>query len=173
MGKKTVYRTEKAAEIKGAIKALRAEMKAEEERCNDVFRKYCDMEGKYGHYAVSPWDCGQGFRGYHYEYDSAELERKEKEEREQFLKDNNYRNSLEIHSEYFDRLIELENAFNLEQYGMTTEEKDLRDAIVNRKKDLKEAEENLEKAKKRIEYCKDEIIEAEKKLANYLEKKES
>ena len=160
MSKKITYRTPKAEELKKALNALRAEEKAEEERHNELWYAYCRMEGKYGQVVHSPWDCGQGMRGYHYEYATAEIERKEREEREQFLKDNNFKHLDEIWNEYKDRIAEAEEAFNLEQYGMTTKEKEIRDR-------LKRYNKYLADAKKEVEQYEAKIAEIEKELADY------
>lgn len=163
MSKKITYRTPKAEELKKALDALRAEENAEEERNNKLWYAYCRMEGMYGKAVSSPWDCGQGMRGYHYEYATAEIERKEREEREQFLKDNNFRHNNEVWNEYKDRIAEAEEAFHLEQYGMTTEEKRMRDL-------LKKYNKYLADAKAEVVHYEEKIAEIEADIAKRFEK---
>ena len=100
MAKKIIFKTEKAKELKEKLDNLYDREKAEEERNTKLFYAYCQMEGKYGTRVHSPFDCGQGLRGYHYEYVTEEIKEKEKAEREQFLIDNNYLHTSEIHKEY-------------------------------------------------------------------------
>lgn len=135
------FRTEKARELKMAYESLYREYEQEQERCKQVFIKYCQMEGMYGKKAHSWYDDGQGLRGYHYEYVSEEIQRQEIAEREQFLTDNNYRDNSEIYAEYTDRLNALDEAFHLEQYGMTIAQKQLEKRIAKQKKEI----ENLKK----------------------------
>ena len=162
MGKKIKFRTPLAAELKQKYDNLYAEYKAEKERCSQIFIEYCHMEGKYGKMACDPWDCGQGMRGYHYEYSSRELEQKELDEREQFLKDNNYRHQNDIWEAYKPLLDEAEEAFNLEQYGMTTKERQLRKILAGYEK-------NVAEAKKEVIYWEEQVRKAKKELGDYLE----
>ena len=153
------FRTEKARELKEAYEKLRKEYEQEKERCKEVFFKYCDMEGMYGKIAHSWYDDGQGLRGYHYEYASEELHRQEIAEREQFLTDNNYRSGPDIYAEYIDRLDALNEAFHLEQYGMTVEQKRLEKLITKQKKEVENLKKRLAKEEK---YLADLEAEAKK-----------
>ena len=137
------FRTEKARELKMAYENLYKEYEKERERCHQVFFKYCDMEGMYGKRAHSWYDDGQGLRGYHFEYPSETIKLQENAEREQFLVDNNYKNSADLYAEYNDKLNALNEAFHLEQYGMTVAQKQLENCIARQKKDI-------EKLKKRL-----------------------
>lgn len=162
MSKKTKFRTPLAAELKQKYDNLYAEYEAEKKRCTDIFIEYCHMEGKYGKAVSSPWDCGQGLRGYHYEYPSREWEQKERDEREQFLKDNNYRHQSDIWEAYKPLLDEAEEAFNLEQYGMTTRERYLRKVLAGYEK-------NVAAAKKEVAEWEERVRQAKKELGDYLE----
>lgn len=135
------FRTEKARELKMAYESLYKEYRQEKERCMQLFIEYRDMEGMYGKMAHSWYDDGQGMRGYHYEYASEKIHRQEIAEREQFLADNNYRSESAIYTEYIDRLNALDEAFHLEQYGMTVAQKQLEKRIARQKKEI----ENLKK----------------------------
>lgn len=137
------FRTEKARELKMAYESLYREYEQEKERCKQVFIEYCHMEGKYGKVAHSWYDDGQGMRGYHYEYASDEIHRQEVAEREQFLADNNYRSGSEIYTEYIDRLNALDEAFHLEQYGMTVAQKELEKRIARQKKEIESLKKRL------------------------------
>ena len=137
------FRTEKAHELKMAYDNLYRKYKQETERCKQLFIKYCQMEGMYGKVAHNWMDDGQGMRGYHYEYVSDEIRRQEIAEREQFLTDNNYKSGSEIYAEYHDRLAALNEAFHLEQYGMTMAQKELEKRIMRQKKDIKDLKERL------------------------------
>lgn len=162
MSKKIKFRTPLAAELKQKYDNLYAEYEAEKDRCFKVFLEYCHMEGKYGKAVSSPWDCGQGMRGYHYEYPSIEIEKQEREEREQFLKDNNHRSSSEIWEAYKPLLDEAEEAFNLEQYGMTTKERNLRKILAGYEK-------NVEEAKREVAEWEERVRQAKEDLNRYLE----
>lgn len=162
MSKKIKFRTPLAAELKRKYDNLYAEYEAEKKRCTQIFIEYCHMEGKYGKAVSSPWDCGQGMRGYHYEYPSRELEQKEQDEREQFLKDNNYRHQSDIWAAYKPLLDEAEEAFNLEQYGMTTRERYLRKVLAGYEK-------NVEEAKREVAEWEERVRQAKEDLNRYLE----
>ena len=142
------FRTEKARELKLAYENLYKEYEQEKERCMQVYIEYCHMEGKYGQVAHSWYDDGQGMRGYHYEYPSEEIKRKEIAEREQFLVDNNYKDGAEIYIEYNDKLNALNEAFHLEQYGMTVEQKELEKRIARQKKDIESLKKRLAREEK-------------------------
>ena len=137
------FRTEKARELKNAYESLYREYEQEKERCNQLFIKYCQMEGMYGKMAHSWYDDGQGMRGYHYEYASKEIERQERAEREQFLADNNYKHDFDIYAEYKDRLSALDEAFHLEQYGMTVAQKELEKRIARQRREVKNLRKKL------------------------------
>jgi hypothetical protein len=137
------FRTEKARELKKAYDNLCKEYQRETERCQQLFIKYCQMEGMYGKMAHSWLDDGQGMRGYHYEYPSEEIERQEMAERKQFLVDNNYKSDVDMCAEYNDRLKALNEAFHLEQYGMTVEQKELEKRIARQKKDIESLKKRL------------------------------
>lgn len=147
------YRTEKARELDNELKRVCKEHKMEVDRCSNLFYEYCKMEGKYGKKVCSPWDCGMGMRGFHYEYESAEDERRELEEREQFLIDNGYITREKLWEKYGDKIAELQNAFNLEQYGMTTEERNIYNRIKRYQKDLEELEEKANELRECIREC--------------------
>ena len=159
MSKKEVYRTAKAQELKNEIASIREKQAELESRHQQIFRKYIEMEGMYGHIAYSPYDCGHGLRGYHYEYDTEELRNKEYEEREQFLVDNDFYKHSEIYNEYEARIAELRKAFCLEQYGMTEKEKEIRDRLHRYEKELKKAEKTVVKYKEDITNIKKELDE--------------
>lgn len=161
MSKKEVYRTEKAQELKNEIASLREKQRELDYRHQQLFRKYMEMEGMYGHIAYSPYDCGHGLRGYHYEYDSEELRNKEYDEREQFLVNNGYYECTELYKEYEARIVELRKAFCLEQYGMTEKEKEIRDRLCRYEKELKKAEKTV------VKY-KEGIVDIKKELDEYL-----
>ncbi len=144
------YRTEKAKELDEKISSLTFAQMKEEKRCQDLFTNYCCMEGKYSNGIVND-QGGIGFRGYYYTYESPEIEKKEEEWREQYLKDNNYKTPDEIAKEYLEKIDSLTNEFNLEQYGLTTEQKTAEDLVKARKKELKKAEKALERAKEKLE----------------------
>ena len=160
MSKKITYRTPKAEELKKALDAIIAEKEAEEKRCHAVHAEYNRMEGMYGHLVHSSRDCVQGERGYHYEYATAKIEYKEREEREQFLKENNFHYDSEIRALYEDRIAEAREAFVLEQYGMTTKEIEIRDK-------LKRYNKYLADAKAEVIHYEEKIAEFEKELADY------
>jgi hypothetical protein len=145
------YRTERARELDEMIKAIRKEYEEEKNRCQEIFFQYYNMEGMYGRKAHSPWDCGQGMRGYHYEYPSEEIRKKEEKERDEFLKKNNYKSQFTVMAEMNKELEPIEEEFSLEQYGMTTEER---------------------KIKKQIEYYERAIAKREKEIAEYKAKME-
>lgn len=153
------FRTEKARELKIAYENLYREYEKEKERCSQIFFKYCQMEGMYGQKVSSWYDCGQGMRGYHYEYTSEEIARQENAEREQFLIDNNYKSNSDIYTEYIDRLNALDEAFHLEQYGMTVAQKELEKRIARQKKEIKNLKKRLEREEK---YLADLEAEAKK-----------
>ena len=145
------YRTEKAKELKAELNALIDEKEAENRRNNLIFYEYLEMEGKYGKKVSDKWDMMQGCRGYHFEYENDELREKEKAERKQFLKDNNFRNDIEVYEAYKERIAELENAFNLEQYGMTTEERKNAKEKAKLERRIAELEKELAEAKAELE----------------------
>lgn len=159
MSKKEVCRTAKAQELKNEITSLYEKERELDRQRMELFRKYIEMEGMYGHIAYSPYDCGHGLRGYHYEYDSEELRNKEYNEREQFLVDNGYYEYAEIFKEYETRIAELRKAFCLEQYGMTEKEKEIRDRLCRYEKELKKAEKTVVKYKEDITDIKKELDE--------------
>ena len=142
------FRTEKARELKKAYDTLYKEYEQEKERCKQIFIQYCQMEGMYGKVAHSWYDDGQGMRGYHYEYPSEAIEHKELAERKQFLVDNNYKSGSDIYIEYIDRLNALNEAFHLEQYGMTVAQKELEKRIVRQKKEIKDLKARLAREEK-------------------------
>ena len=151
------YRTEKAKEIGIEIDRLYDKMDAEKRRCREIFVKYEAMEGKYGEKVYADFDCGQGMRGYHYEYKTEELARKEHLEREQFLKDNNYKREFDIEAEYEDKLRKLREAFSLEQYGMTVEKKNKLDEVKSFERRVKRAKEELKDLMAKLEKAKTEL----------------
>ena len=160
MAKKIIFKTEKAKELKEKLDNLYDREKAEEERNTKLFYAYCQMEGKYGTRVHSPFDCGQGLRGYHYEYVTEEIEEKEKAEREQFLIDNNYRHTSEIHKEYEPLIKAAKEAFYLEQYGMTLKE-------YEHFETLKRYRKNLERAKKEVLECQARVARWEQLIADF------
>ena len=153
------FRTEKARELKEAYENLLKEREQETERCKRVFIEYCRMEGMYGKKAHNCYDDGQGLCGYHYEYVSNAIEQKEIAEREQFLIDNNYKNYSDIYTEYNDKLNALNEAFHLEQYGMTVEQKQLEKRIARQKKEI-------EKLKKRLAQEEEYLTKLEAEAKN-------
>lgn len=155
----TKYRTEKARELDNELKRVCKEHKMEIDRCSNLFYEYCKMEGKYGKKVCSPWDCGMGMRGYHYEYENAEDERRELEEREQFLIDNGYITREKLWEKYSDKIDELQNAFNLEQYGMTTKERQIRQTIKRYRKNLEELEAEAKEIKECIQKLEKQLEE--------------
>ena len=114
------------------------------------------MEGMYGKAVSSPWDGGQGMRGYHYEYNSPETEEKEKRDREQFLIDSGFHANKEKIENCYLLIDTLKNEFYLEQFGMTYEEKMKQDRIKRVEKRIKEIEKELEETKKYLEELKNE-----------------
>ena len=154
---KKVYTTEKAKTLNEQMKAIRKIIRDYEEKINDIYYQYNKMEGMYGKAVFSPWDCGQGMKGYHYEYDTPEIEEKEKKERKQFLIDNGYYTMKDEINHYYDVVLPtLNNEYYLEQYGMTYKEKMRQDRIERVKKRIKELEKELEETKECLEKLKNE-----------------
>lgn len=147
MAKRIVSDKEKA--LAAELKALETEMKARIKESWGIYFKYIDMEGMYA--TGKSYDCpcaDMHYRGYSYVYPSNEIKRKEKQDREQFLKDSGYVDEADIRKEYWDRLQELRKAISLERYGMTPEERTLRNRIagIDRKiAELTAAKAELEK----------------------------
>lgn len=139
------FKNELARDFYEEIKRLRDERDAELDRVHKITMTAYDMEGKYGHAVTAWYDIGQGLRGYHYEYDTEELHEKEETEIKKYLEDNNWRYDDEIYEEYDGKIEHFENLFNLQQYGMTTEEKLKADRIEAQKKHIKKLEKKLEK----------------------------
>lgn len=136
MAKRIVSDKEKA--LKAELKALETEMDVRIKESWEIFSKYCDMEGMY---ATGTTTCpchDMHYRGFDYVYPSDEIEKKEKQEREQFLKDNNYIGETKIRAEYWDRLQELREAISLERYGMTRKERTLRNRIAGIDREIAE-----------------------------------
>lgn len=128
MAKRIVSDKEKA--MVAELKALEAEMKARIAESWDIYLKYVHMEGMYATGTeVCPFH-DMHYRGYDFVYPSDEIKRKEEQERKQFLKDSGYVNESDIRSEYWGRMQELRKAISLERYGMTPEERLLRNRIA-------------------------------------------
>lgn len=157
------FKTEKARELKTAYDNLYKEYEQEKERCRQVFFKYCDMEGMYGKKVHSWDDDGQGLRGYHFEYATESLRQQENTERKQFLIDNNYRNVFDLYDEYNNKLSALNEAFCLEQYGMTVAQKELEKRIAQQKKEIKSLKKKLDREEKYLIELENEL----KKSKNY------
>ncbi len=88
-------------------KELRIKRDEELNKNRTIFETYCDMEGMYGKKIFSPYDCGHGLTGYHFEYPSKEVEEKERAERENFLKINNWRPQNKIWYDYYEQVEKL------------------------------------------------------------------
>lgn len=144
------YRTERARQIKIEEKMLYEKIQKLEEENRELFRTYCDMEGKYGKTIYPEWAQGHGMRGYDYEYSSNEIKEKEKQEREDFLKNSNYYTNKKLINEYMQKSSELVREFSFEQYGMSFERKILVDNVHLYEKELKEIQEELESAKQKL-----------------------
>lgn len=147
--------------MKAELKNIKAIIKTENERCQEVYVEYMAMEGKYGKKRIDKY-CGMGFNPVFYVYDNETLKQKEERERKKFLKDNNYRDRDEIYAEYEKRIKELEEAICIEQYGMTKKEKEIRRMINGYENDIK-------RMKKQIETLEKRKKETEHKLKIYLE----
>lgn len=159
MAKRIMSEKEKA--LRTTLKSLKKEKENLENKNSETFYKYVVMEGMYGKKVSSPWDCGQGMRGYHCEWDSIEIEKKEEAEREQFLKDNKYYENKNRIEEIEKEINELNKKICFEQYNMTLEEKMMRDEI-------KRTEKYLEEAKESVNFYEKALYIKKKKLEKYL-----
>lgn len=136
------------------IKAINAEIKALENKRQEeinnnqkIFKKYIEMEGMYGKKVFSSWDCEQGMRGYHYEYPTLEIAEKENEEREQYLKENNWESASTIWGKYETLILPLKEKKCMLKYNMTLTEKKKQDEIKRIEKSIFALEKELEEKK--------------------------
>ena len=150
--------SERAKELKAQIKELKAEEKKELEKSREVWLKWCDMEGMYGK-KVSCEVWGMHDRGYTYEYETPELEAKEKKERQEFL-DKYWIPEWKIETKYYELLEPLEDELCREIHGMSKAEKDLRSAIKRQEKEVERLEADLE-------FEKEALAEMKERLAKF------
>ena len=153
------------ANIKLAMSARRNERDGLEEKNNELFRIYCDMEGMLGQKVHGGYG-DMHYRGYYFQYPSREIEHRESEMRENYLKDNGYYDNKERMEEIDKELRQLESSLCYAQYGMTLQEKKLRDTIAYRQRRINALLEEIEKEKERE-------AEAIEKLNDYLADKEA
>ena len=149
------FRTEKAKELYNTLKTIKEKMKELDHDTKKIYFEYFEMDGKYGIKVYGARDMAQGTRGYHCEYANEKAKQKEKNEREQYLKDNLY---YEKRAEY-DRLSKEYDRINeewyIEEYQMTHKEKEYRANLERAKKELKKAKENIKYWETKIEELKE------------------
>lgn len=149
------YANDEARKHYEEYKRLETLEEKEQQRCNEIFRKYCQLEGKYGEIVYD--GLSQGYRGYYYKYPSTEIRLQEMQEMEQFLKDNNYKTPDEINDEYAP-LKQLEwNAFCFAQHGKTAKLIELENILEGYQKNIKEVEEELNFWKQKVKKTEKEI----------------
>ena len=122
-------------EMQIELENLQREEREEEQRNARIFDEYMAMTGKYAVKVCSPEDCGQGYCGYHYEYDDT-MKEKEDEERRLFLEENNYIPYEDIRKKYSARINELQEQISIAKYGMTRRERLLYHNIQNAEKEI-------------------------------------
>ena len=150
--------SERAKELKAQIKELKAEDKKELEKSREMWRKWREMEGIYGkEVPCEVW--GMHDRGYTYEYETPELEAKEKAERDEFF-EKHCIPDWKIMDKYDELLEPLEDELCREIHGMSKAEKDLRSAIKRQEKEVERLEADLA-------FEKEALAEMKEKLAKF------
>ena len=136
------------------IESLHAEANRLQEVEDNLFKEYFAMEGKYAIGTVPDPFAGQGCRGYDYRYASQEDKIQELREREVVrVKAWEVRTQTnEIRQQAWD----LEKEMCVLMYGYSEEE-------YKARKWVKEAEEDVTRALERLEECKKELEEIQKR----------
>lgn len=136
------------------IEALHAEENRLQEVEDNLFKEYYALEGKYAIGTVPDTFAGQGFRGYDYRYASQEDKIQERREREAVrAKAWEAKTKKE---EIWQQAWDLEKQMCVLMYGYTDEE-------YKARKWVKEAEEDVARALERLEECKKELEEIQKR----------
>ena len=133
----------------------------EEEKKNN-FKKYYNMEGKYGKKIFPWWAQGNGLRGYDYEYPSEEIHLKEKAEMEEF-----YNQHIKPLTDKINELCEVEKEQEeklcVALWGFGTELYFAKRSLASAEKHLAKMLAEVESQKRYIEKCKKEVEEIEKR----------
>lgn len=136
------------------IEALHAEESRLQEVEDNLFKEYFSLEGKYAIGTVPDNFAGQGFRGYDYRYASQEDKIQELREREAVrAKAWEAKTKKE---EVWRQAWDLEKEMCVLMYGYSEEE-------YKARKWVKEAEEDVARALERLEECKKELEEIQKR----------
>jgi hypothetical protein len=136
------------------IEALHAEESRLQEVEDNLFKEYYALEGKYAIGTVPDAFAGQGFRGYDYRYASQEDKIQELREREAVRA-----KAWEVKTkkeEVWRQAWDLEKQMCVLMYGYSEEE-------YKARKWVKEAEEDVARALERLEECKKELEEIQKR----------
>jgi hypothetical protein len=135
-----------------------ASIRAEENRLQEVedglFKEYFSLEGKYAIGTCPDPFAGQGCRGYDYRYASQEDKLQEIREREVVRA-----KAMEVRTkkeEVWQQALDLEKQMCVLMHGYTEEE-------YKARKWVKEAEEDVARALERLEECKKELEEIQKR----------
>ena len=139
-------------ELETKLKEIREEQAKEEAYLDETFRMINQLEEKYGTPVSSWYDCGQGSRGYHYEY-TEENWKKKKEEEERIRKERNLvpRARAAIYEKYRSTIQELEDKISYLKYGMSERAYDAYCYIQQFKEEIAELEEAIARKEKIIE----------------------
>ena len=125
--------------LKAELKILNAERRALREKYEIMFNQWVAMEGKYALRKVSDEDCGQGSRGYYFEYAKG-MEEKENAERNAFFQKMREETDTTILDE---KIYAIKNALCIERHGYDLAEQDRRHWIANTKADIEALEKEL------------------------------
>jgi hypothetical protein len=136
------------------IESIHEEADRLQEVEDNLFKEYFSLEGKYAIGTVPDSFAGQGFRGYDYKYASQEDKLQEIREREVVRA-----KAWEVRTEKDEvrqRAWDLEKEMCVLMHGYTEEE-------YKARKWVKEAEEDVARALERLEECKKELEEIQKR----------
>ena len=146
--------TTEEKELAKQIESLHEEANQLQKVEDELFKEYYSMEGKYAIGTVPDTFGGQGFRGYDYRYANEEDKVRERREREEVRK-----KAWEVRiqkDEARQQAWDLEKEMCFLMYGYTEEEYRAREWV-------KKAEEDVARALERLEECKKDLEEIQKR----------